>query len=69
MITITFEADETGPQEFDIQVNIPIVDDSIDEAREQVFVASLDIVSAFDLSTITITRQDSLCGIIDNDGE
>ena len=47
---------------------IPIVDDAINEATEQVFVVELRLVSSLDPVTVDLTtRPSSLCKIIDND--
>ena len=47
---------------------IPIVDDAINEATEQVFVVELRLVSSLDPATVDLdTRPSSLCRIIDND--
>ena len=47
---------------------IPIVDDAINEATEQVFVVELRLVSSLDPVTVDLTtRPSSLCRIIDND--
>ena len=69
MIDVTFQPDETGQQIRIVVAPIRIVDDFINEASEQDFVVTLDIFSATDISGITISLKDSLCRIIDNDGE
>ena len=48
---------------------IPIVDDEIDEAQEQVFIIVLEVLEAVNFDLITITRNTSVGRIIDNDGE
>ena len=48
---------------------IPIVDDEIDEAQEQVFIILLEVLDAVNLDLIKITRGVSTGRIIDNDGE
>ena len=71
VVTITFEADDLD----DLPTNslpapIPIVDDTINEAPEQLFAAVLLDVSAADLSLVqTEERNVSTCIIEDNDGE
>ena len=45
-----------------------IIDDAINEATEQVFVAELILVSSLDSATVDLSIQPStLCRIIDND--
>ena len=53
----------------DVLETIPIVDDEIDEALEQVFIILLEVLEAVNLDLITITRSTSFGRIIDNDGE
>ena len=53
----------------DVLETIPIVDDEIDEAHEQVFVILLEVLEAVNSTLITITRNNSIGRIIDNDGE
>jgi hypothetical protein len=66
-ITLVFEPDE------DAEVNekrapIFVTHDTINEAREQVFVAELILVSSLDPATVDLTiRPSTLCRIIDND--
>lgn len=67
VITITFQPDEIGVRVNDIETPVPIVDDTIDEAEEQYFVVTLDIVGSHD--GVVITLQDALCRITDNDGK
>ena len=43
------------------------MDDVINEAYEQNFVVTVEVVDAFNTSRITIEREDSLCRIIDDD--
>lgn len=50
-------------------VSIPIFDDDVNEAEEQIFVIQLQLVSAVNKERITFTRQASLCRIVDNDGK
>ena len=65
---VTFPDDETMNRA-DVQEFIPIVDDEIDEAQEQVFIIFLEILDAVNFDLITITRNTSFGRIIDNDGE
>jgi hypothetical protein len=48
---------------------IGVTDDDVNEAREQTFIVFLEIVDAANLDLITITRTNSTCVIVDNDGE
>ncbi len=65
MIAVTFEADEFGIQGSDIQVRVPIVDDDVDEADEEVFIL---VVAAPGISVEAAGRTSSLCIIQDDDG-
>lgn len=67
MVRITFD-----PDEFEDQIErgapIPIVDDLVDEATEQVFVVQLHLVNSINPSLVHLTRRPSaLCRIVDND--
>ena len=53
----------------DVEEFIPIVDDEIDEAQEQVFIILLEVLEAVNFDLIRITRNTSFGRIIDNDGE
>ncbi len=68
MITVVFEADEFGNQVNDVAVPVPITDDAIDEAQEEVFVIDLTLQLSIN-SQISIGRRSSLCRITDDDGE
>ena len=68
MITVIFETDELGNQVNDVAVLVPITDDDIDEAQEEVFVIDLTLQSSIN-SQISIGRRSSLCRINDDDGE
>ena len=63
----TFQPDETGRLIIDVDTPVLIVDDSINEAVEQNFVVTVEVVNAFNMSRITIEHEDSLCRIIDDD--
>ena len=65
---MTFPADEFL-NIADVDESIPIVDDDIDEAQEQVFIILLEVLEAVNFDLITITRNTSFGRIIDNDGE
>ena len=67
-IIITFDPDEDrGRNNNELSVPIPIFDDSIDEANEQVFIVQLKVVGGANVNSVTISRQVSLCRIIDDD--
>ena len=67
-VTLIFEPDEDGTPMNERGAPIPIVDDAINEATEQVFVVELRLVSSLDPATVELdTRPSSLCRIIDND--
>ena len=67
-VTLIFEPDEDGTPMNEKGAPIPIVDDAINEATEQVFVVELRLVSSLDPATVELdTRPSSLCRIIDND--
>ena len=68
MLTVIFEPDEFGDAINDVSVPVPIVDDEIDEAQEEVFVVDLTLSSSIN-NQITISRRSSLCRINDDDGE
>ena len=53
----------------DVDTPVPIVDDDINEADEQNFVVTVEVVNATDMFRITLEREDSLCRIRDDDGE
>ena len=65
---MTFPADE-AMNIADVLATIPIVDDEINEAQEQVFIILLEVFEPVNLDLITITRSTSFGRIIDNDGE
>jgi hypothetical protein len=52
-----------------IQAFIPITDDEVNEAERQTFVVFMEIVETVNPRLVTITRTNSLCIIVDNDGE
>ena len=67
-ITLIFEPDEDGTPMNERSAPIPIVDDAINEATEQVFIVELQLVSSINSATVDLpTRPSSLCRIIDND--
>ncbi len=64
---MTFPADEGMNPMTDLPVPIPIVDDEINEAGDQSFIAHLEVVSAIRIPTIG--RSVVNCIIVDNDRE
>lgn len=64
---MVFEADETGEQQNSIIVQVPIVDDDVNEADEEVFVVSLSLSEPND--RVSIARNSSLCRITDDDSK
>ena len=67
-ITLIFEPDEDGTSMNERDAPIPIVDDAINEATEQVFIVEFRLVSSLDRLKVNLsTRPSSLCRIIDND--
>ena len=67
-VTLIFEPDENGTPMNERNAPIPIVDDAINEATEQVFIVELLLISSLDPATVDLnTRPSSLCRIIDND--
>ena len=69
VITATFEADAGGNPQTDLNVPIPVFDDDIDEAIDQIFIAQLVVVTAVNRGLIIIVRPISNCIIVDNDRE
>ena len=68
MVVVTFPADETGPQINDISAPIVIFDDELNEALEEIYIVVLTLESSTNPGSVIITRESSLCRIIDNDG-
>ena len=68
-ITLIFEPDEDAEVPVnEMSARIPIVDDDINEATEQVFIVHLRLISSVNRSRVDFsTRPSSLCRIIDND--
>ena len=65
-ITLIFEPDE------DAEINeksapVYVIDDAINEATEQVFVAELILINSTNAASVTLTRPSTLCRILDND--
>ena len=70
VIDVTFPSDERRASPIaDVPSPIMIVDDLVDEAEEQFFIAYLQIIEAVEPNLITLTRANSTCIIVDNDGK
>ena len=63
----TFPADEGMNPRTDLRVPIPIVNDTINEAGDQFFIAHLEVVTS--VRPPIIERSSSNCIIVDNDRE
>ena len=69
VIRITFNPDEDVNVN-DVNVPIIIVNDSINEATEQVFISQLQLISSVNPSSVDLTtRLATLCRIIDDDSK
>ena len=68
VIMVTFLADEIGHQINDVPTPIVIFDDEINEALEEVFIVVLTWENSTNADGVAITRESSVCRIIDNDG-
>ena len=68
MLTVTFQADEFGTQINDVPSPVVIFDDEINEAPEEVFIVVLTLEDSTNPDGVAITRNTSLCVIMDNDG-
>ncbi len=67
VLTITFDADEDAPV-FDADIlPIPIIDDVINEAMEQLMVVQLSLVSSLNPAGVNIVRPTTVGRITDND--
>ena len=64
MFYVEFPTDEDT-----VEVTIPIVDDDIDEADEQVFIIFLEIVYAINLDNVYINRATSIGRIKDDESK
>ena len=65
---VTFEADEFGRQINDMAAPVNISDDELNEALEEIFIVVLSLDSSANPGGVIISRESSLCRIIDNDG-
>ena len=67
VLQFTFLADENEPSSTnEIEVLVPIADDAINEATEQIFVVILNLTESVNSSGVLISRVSSLCRIIDS---
>ena len=71
MHVVTFPADEhEDSATHEIPVGIPVVDDNIDENRDQHFIVLMEVVAPTNLRLLSISTNVSVCTIVDNeDGE
>lgn len=70
VLTIVFEPDEDEASVNQKEAFIPITDDLVDEADEQVFVALIRVIESLDSDSVILTQRNvSLCRINDNDGK
>ena len=70
MLTFIYDPDEDEAVN-DGGVFVPIVNDLINEATEQVFIVRLNLVDSLNPDSVLLvpTRRTSLCRIRDNDGK
>ena len=68
VIKVVFPADEFGPLVNDVHTPIVLIDDNMDEAVEELFVAVLTLENAVHPDNAVIGRSSSICRINDNDG-
>ena len=67
---ITFPSDDGGDLISEVDVSVAIQDDDINEALEQYFILTMDVMTATDQRSIdTQVRNSTLCSITDNDRE
>ena len=69
MIEITYPVDEGLPSPIaNVRASIPVVDDTIDEAEEQQFIAFLEVTDAINLGRVdNSVRNTTICRINDDD--
>ena len=63
---VTFPNDDTV---FSRELIVPIVDDDIDEAEEQVFIIFLEVINATNLNRVNVYRNISIGRIIDDESK
>ena len=69
VIEITYPVDEGLPSpRANVRASIPVVDDTIDEAEEQQFIAFLEVTNATNLGRVdNSVRNTTICRINDDD--
>jgi len=68
--TVTFPADELAAPVPLVNFEVLVIDDKKNEAQEQFFVITLELVNATNPSLIDLSvRQVSVCIVVDNDRE
>ena len=66
-LEIVFPADEGLPSPiFNVRADIPVVDDNIDEAHEQQFIAFLEVINTTN-PNLFIVRNTTICRINDDE--
>ena len=60
---------EFPPGVASVAANISIRDDEVNEAMNQTFIVYLEVEDAVKENLITLSRRDTTCTIVDNDGE
>ena len=70
VINITYPVDEGLASPIaNVSLSIPVVDDPIDEADEQQFIAYLEITNATNPGGVGTGRNITICRIRDDDGK
>ena len=70
VINITYPVDEGLPSPIaNVRASIPVVDDPIDEADEQQFIAYFEITNATNLDGVYTGLNITICRIDDDDGK
>ena len=69
MLDVIFDADENEDIVYHISVPITIMDDVVNEAMDQVFVAHLEVINAVEPSKIELGRYTTVCRIMDDDSK
>ena len=65
---ITMPADEGEPT-YVLNIPIPIVDDEINERKEQYFIVRFEVIDAINPNAIHIDQDVAMVAIVDNDGK
>lgn len=68
-VEVIFESDETAPSFVtESEVTINIIDDNIDEAPEEFFVATIMVQRSVSMSSVLLQPiRSTVCSIVDND--